>query len=331
MAYWNEVKPEDERVKGTESLEIIPKKELNELLANFWPNAKKQNGDRYKKSALMGIRFGLQRHFLLKREFDIISDSEFSKSNQIFEAAIVELKRQGFGKIDHHSPISKEDLEKIQSSYNPSSPDPKSLQQVVWFNIMFHLIRPGRENLRLLTKESFAEQVDAAGKKFVYQVVDELDKNHRANDQPDDSPGEGRMYERLGTFMSSITKELKLSQKYTNHCIRTTAVSLLDECNFEARHIMRVSGHKSESSIRSYSRRLSEVKRKEISHALTSATSTAIVAMHEQVSENSLSRSTVPNSPVTMQNFASHSQETVNFNAGAFSGANVTINFYNSK
>ena len=196
LAYWNKVKPEDEPVKSTESLEIIPKKKLNELLANFWPNAKKQNGDSYKKSALMGIRFGLQRHFLLKREFDIISDGEFSKSNQIFEAAIVELKRQGFGRVDHHCPISKEDLEKIQSSYNPSSPDPKSLQQVVWFNIMFHLIRRGRENLRLLMKESFAVQVDAAGKKFVYQVVDELDKNHRANDQPDDSPGEGRMYER---------------------------------------------------------------------------------------------------------------------------------------
>ena len=97
---------------------------------------------------------------------------------------------------------------------------------------------------------------------------------------------------------------------------------------------MCVSGHKSESSICSYSRRLSEVKRKEISLALSSAcsvknlesTSTAIVvmheqaivAMHEQASENSLGRSTVPNSPVTMQNFASHCQEMVNFNAGAF-------------
>ena len=124
----------------------------------------------------MGIRFGLQRHFLLKREFDVISDGELSKSNQIFDAAIVKLKRQGFGRVDHHSPISKEDLEKIQFSYNPSSPDPKSLQQVVWFNITFHLIRRGRENLRLLMKESFSVQVDGAGKKFVYQVVDELDK-----------------------------------------------------------------------------------------------------------------------------------------------------------
>ena len=51
--------------------------------------------------------------------------------------------------------------------------------------------------------------------------------------------------------MSSISKELKLSLMYTSHCIRATALSLLDECNFEARHIMRVSGHKSERSIRS--------------------------------------------------------------------------------
>jgi len=55
LAYWNEVKPEDERVKNTESLEKIPKKELHKLLANFWPNAMKQNGDSYKKCALMGI------------------------------------------------------------------------------------------------------------------------------------------------------------------------------------------------------------------------------------------------------------------------------------
>ena len=135
----------------------------------------------YKKSALMGTRFGLQRHFLLKGELDI-SDGKYSKSNQIFEAAIVKLKQQGFGKVDHHITISKQDLEKIQSSYNPSSPDPKYLQQVVWFNIMFHLICSGTETFRLLMKESLAMQVDAAGKKFVYQVVDELDKNHRAND-----------------------------------------------------------------------------------------------------------------------------------------------------
>lgn len=50
------------------------------------------------------------------------------------------------------------------------------------------------------------------------------------------------------------------------------AVSLLDECNFEAHH-MCVSRHKSESSIQSYSRSLSEVNQKQNSHTPTSACS----------------------------------------------------------
>ena len=154
------------------------------------------------------------------------------------------LKRQGFGRVDHHRPKSKEDLEKIQSCYNPSSPDPKSLQQVVWFNLMFHLIRRGRENLRLLTKQTFAVQADATGKKYVYhnlvpkvlsytpsfalhragkkepcergcvyQALDELDKNHRGKYQPDDSSGEGRTYERPNSPYRPVkTFELYLSK-----------------------------------------------------------------------------------------------------------------------
>lgn len=41
---------------------------------------------------------------------------------------------------------------------------------------------------------------------------------------------------------------------YTNHSIRATAVTILDKSGFEARHIMAVSGHKNEASIRSYSK-----------------------------------------------------------------------------
>ena len=126
--------------------------------------------------------------------------------------------------------------------------------------------------------------------------------------------------------MSSISKQLKLSQQYTYHCFRETAVSLLGECSFEARHILRVSGNLRATFARNQSHALSSVCSVEIFES----TSTAIVAMHEQTSENSLGRNTVANSPVTIQNFTSHSQKTVNFNEGAFSGVNVTINIYNS-
>lgn len=54
--------------------------------------------------------------------------------------------------------------------------------------------------------------------------------------------------------MREISTDAELSQTYTNHCIRATYVTILDKCGFEARHIMSISGHRSESIIWSYAR-----------------------------------------------------------------------------
>jgi len=58
----------------------------------------------------------------------------------------------------------------------------------------------------------------------------------------------------LGEKMKNISRKAKLSKCYTNHSIRVTAVTILDKSGFEVRHIMAVSGHKNEASIRSYSK-----------------------------------------------------------------------------
>lgn len=50
----------------------------------------------------------------------------------------------------------------------------------------------------------------------------------------------------LGQFMPRISRQAGLSKVYTNHCIRATAIVTLDECGLEARHIMRLSGHRYE-------------------------------------------------------------------------------------
>lgn len=73
----------------------------------------------------------------------------------------------------------------------------------------------------------------------------------------------------LSNMMSEISKLGKLSRVYTNHCVRATSITALDNGGIEARHIMRASGHKSESSIRSYACRLSESKKREISTCLS--------------------------------------------------------------
>jgi len=68
----------------------------------------------------------------------------------------------------------------------------------------------------------------------------------------------------LGNFMKTISTKAELSQIYTNHCIRATCITALDNKGMEARHIMSISGHKSETSIKSYSRNVSEKKKHEM-------------------------------------------------------------------
>jgi len=70
---------------------------------------------------------------------------------------------------------------------------------------------------------------------------------------------------KLGCMMSEISKIAKLSKKYTNHCIRATAITALDQAGFASRHIMSVSGHRSEASIKSYSRKTSTDQKRKMS------------------------------------------------------------------
>ena len=72
----------------------------------------------------------------------------------------------------------------------------------------------------------------------------------------------------LGKMMKNISREAKLTMLYTNHCIRATTITYLDQAGYPARHIMSVGGHRSEASIRSYSKTSTE-KRKEMSSLLS--------------------------------------------------------------
>ena len=49
----------------------------------------------------------------------------------------------------------------------------------------------------------------------------------------------------LDNFMSTLGKNAKLSQHYTNHCIQVTGVTNLSRQNFTDKQIMSVTGHKS--------------------------------------------------------------------------------------
>ena len=80
----------------------------------------------------------------------------------------------------------------------------------------------------------------------------------------------GRDY--LDRFMKlSLVKSVSLSQEYTNHSIRATVISTLDAAGFEARHIITLSSHKSESTIKEYSTKCPENKKREMFESLSNA------------------------------------------------------------
>lgn len=56
----------------------------------------------------------------------------------------------------------------------------------------------------------------------------------------------------LSTFMSTLSKQCKLSQKYTNHDIWVTGCTILFRCNFSNKEIMAITGHKSVNSLAIY-------------------------------------------------------------------------------
>ncbi|XP_062613933.1 uncharacterized protein LOC134275687 [Saccostrea cucullata] len=70
------------------------------------------------------------------------------------------------------------------------------LQRKFWFKITLYLCRRGRENLRSMTKDTFKIARDDVGRQYVYQSIDELDKNHRADAAG--SVTDGRIYELPG-------------------------------------------------------------------------------------------------------------------------------------
>ena len=131
---------------------------------------------------------------------DIVNDRSFTYSTKVFKASVIDLRRQGLATVQHHIPITKVDMAKFYSGetivFDINAPN--GLLNKVWFEVMYFLCRRGQENLRAMTKETFELAVDSAGKRYIFQKVGELHKNHR--DLTTSSVSQGRMYEQPGMF-----------------------------------------------------------------------------------------------------------------------------------
>lgn len=72
----------------------------------------------------------------------------------------------------------------------------------------------------------------------------------------------------LGQMMQTISKKAKLTQMYTNHCIRVRVVSELHHKGFSSEDICSVTGHRSTGSVRHYVRVQRDQQKRKLSEAL---------------------------------------------------------------
>eukprot|EP00057_Strongylocentrotus_purpuratus_P018990 XP_011673464.1 PREDICTED: uncharacterized protein KIAA1958-like [Strongylocentrotus purpuratus] len=105
----------------------------------------------------------------------------------------------------------------------------------------------------------------------------------------------------LGNKMSTISKKAGLSKVYTNHCVRATCIRILDTGGFASRDICQVSGHNNEGSLASYTGRVSNDRKCEMSSTLAQALGKKETPLRAAI--------TVPPPPATV-NMASSSNAT---------------------
>ncbi|CAC5420823.1 unnamed protein product [Mytilus coruscus] len=222
--------------------------QLDDVLAKFYMEMCNKNGDMYKKSTMQSYRQGLQRHLSKTRDIDILKGA----------------KKLGLAAVEHYPAIADVDMEKMYMFFCTDLESPKMLQYKVFVDIMIHFGRRGRENLATLTRQDFAVQPDPEGsdrlRSFVKYIRSLNPKCNKLFQQPKSAAKEGIYYDnislghnKLGNYMNEISKAANISREYTKHSLRTTTVHILDEAQIPSRHIMSVTGHKSEASVKTYS------------------------------------------------------------------------------
>ena len=87
--------------------------------------------------------------------------------------------------------------------------------------------------------------VDPTSLEYVRQVIDEMDK----------------ITVQMIQYQAMMSKCL---QKYTNHSICATVITMLDNNGVEARHIIKLSSHKYEATIKEYACECPNNKSKEM-------------------------------------------------------------------
>ena len=93
--------------------------QLDVNFRRFYAEARNKAGEPYSKSTLLGFRHSFERYLNrppFNQGLNLSSDPRFKRSNEMLNAQIVHLKRQGKENVKHKPAIEDEDLKKLKTS-----------------------------------------------------------------------------------------------------------------------------------------------------------------------------------------------------------------------
>ena len=154
--------------------------QLDTNLRKFYTKARNRSGESYSKSSLLGFWHSFERYLNappLSSELKLSSDPWFERSNEVLNAQIVCLKRQGKENVTHKLDIESEDLMKLKTLPAIALSNPLTLPCNMLFHIVLFFCGRGREGQRQLKKTSFKFKVDMSRRRFVIMAHDEATKN----------------------------------------------------------------------------------------------------------------------------------------------------------
>ena len=123
-------------VNETRTIENIPEQELDKVLAHFFLNVRKTNGDEYEPDTLTSMLRSFDR-FLREKEkqYSILTDRQFTKVREALSSKRKQLRRTGKGQKPNKAlGLSENQIQKLWDEKQLGYHTPQSLLRTVWFN-----------------------------------------------------------------------------------------------------------------------------------------------------------------------------------------------------
>jgi hypothetical protein len=174
----------------------ISVQELANMLEKFYCEVRpEKQGELYHRNTLVNIRGAINSKLAnLKRNIDIVRDTEFKTANGVLDGLLKERVKEGTSKSTKHKDIIEtEEMEKIATYFKDAPRNLIILRQCVYFQLAIHFVSRGQEFHYQLQQNSFKFCADDTGE-YVTLDHETHQKNHQGGLQNVEMQSEKRIY-----------------------------------------------------------------------------------------------------------------------------------------